>query len=802
MKISYNWLKQFIEIDLPIEDISNLLTDIGLEVEQVEKYESIKGGLKGVLVGEIVECKKHPNADRLKLTKVDVGCGNLLSIVCGAPNVMQGQTVLVATVGTTLNMYDGSVLKIKKGKIRGEISEGMICAEDELGLSNNHEGILVLDKKSTPGTHASTIFDLEQDSVFDIGLTPNRADAMSHMGVARDLKAVCIVKNIPYKWSMPDISSFKIDNKNKTITVRVNDSDRCSQYYGLTLTNVEVKPSPDWLKNRLNAIGISPKNNVVDVTNYVLHELGQPLHAFDADKLDNEIIVKTCKENTSFTTLDGIKRFLNKDDLMICDNSQPHCIAGIFGGKDSGVENKTTNIFLESAFFDPVSIRKTAKRHGLNTDASFRFERGIDPEIGITALKRASILISELTGAKISSEIQRVNQKLTDEPKIYLPFKKLNKIIGENLSKKTIKLILDSLEIKIENESKSGMNISIPRYRVDVKRTYDVIEEILRIYGFNNIKEKPLKYQTDEYYKWDDSFKLERVISEKLIGIGFTEIINNSISSLEETSDFYDPVKIINPLGKEFSNMRQSLIYNSIEVVAYNLNRQNNRLKLFELGNIYGKNNNKYVEERRLSISIVGEAFESNWNIQQSPDSFFYGKGVIIDLFETFGYNNIKFSNIDRPDFDFACEISAQNKTFGYYGLISKKVKEKYSIEKEIYLAEINWSRFIENCYAKPTHFKDLPKFPSIKRDFALLLNKEITFEEIEEVSLKTERKILKSVELFDVYSGEKLPYGKKSYGVSFNFQDDNRTLTDKQVDKIMKKLEKNFVENFNAELR
>ena len=802
MKISYNWLKQFIEIDLPIEDISNLLTDIGLEVEQVETYESIKGGLKGVLVGEIVECEKHPNADRLKLTKVDVGSGNLLSIVCGAPNVMQGQTVLVATIGTTLNMYDGSVLKIKKGKIRGEISEGMICAEDELGLSDNHKGILVLDKKSTPGTHASTIFDLEQDFVFDIGLTPNRADAMSHMGVARDLKAVCIVKNIPYKWSMPDISSFKIDNTNKTITVRVNDADRCSQYYGLTLTNVKVKPSPGWLKNRLNAIGISPKNNVVDVTNYVLHELGQPLHAFDADKLDNEIIVKTCKENTSFTTLDGTNRNLNKDDLMICDNIKPHCIAGIFGGKDSGVENETKNIFLESAFFDPVSIRKTAKRHGLNTDASFRFERGIDPEIGITALKRAAILISELAGAKISSEIQKVNQKLNDESKIFLSFKKLNKIIGQNISKKTIKLILDSLEIKIENESKSGMNISVPRYRVDVKRTYDVIEEILRIYGFNNIEEKPLKYQSDEYYKWDDSHKLERIISEKLTGIGFSEIINNSISSLEETSDFYDPVKIINPLGKEFSYMRQSLIYNSLEVVAYNLNRQNNRLKLFELGNVYGKNNNKYVEESRLSISIVGEPFESNWNIQQSPDSFFYGKGVIIDLFETFGFNNIKFNNIDHPDFEFACEISSQNKAFGHYGLISKKVKERYSIEKEIYLAEINWSRFIENCFEKPTYFKDLPKFPSIKRDFALLLNKEITFEEIEEVSLKTERKILKSVELFDVYSGDKLPSGKKSYGVSFNFQDENRTLTDKHVDKIMKKLEKNFVENFNAELR
>ena len=544
------------------------------------------------------------------------------------------------------------------------------------------------------------------------------------------------------------------------------------------------------------------KNNVVDVTNYVLHELGQPLHAFDADKLDNKIIVKTCKENTTFMTLDGIKRTLNKEDLMICDNSQPHCIAGIFGGKDSGVENKTTNIFLESAFFDPVSIRKTAKRHGLNTDASFRFERGIDPEIGITALKRAAILISELTGAKISSEIQKVSQKLNDESKIFLSFKKLNKIIGQNISKKTIKLILDSLEIKIENESKSGMNISVPRYRVDVKRTYDVIEEILRIYGFNNIGEKPLKYQSDEYYKWDDSYKLERIISEKLNGIGFSEIINNSISSLEETSDFYDPVKIINPLGKEFSNMRQSLIYNSLEVVAYNLNRQNNRLKLFELGNVYGKNNNKYVEERRLSISIVGDPFESNWNIQQSPDSFFYGKGVIIDLFETFGFDNIKFNNTDHPDFDFVCEISSQNKAFGYYGLISKKVKERYNIEKEIYLADINWSRFIENCFTKPTYFKDLPKFPSIKRDFALLLNKEITFEEIEEVSLKTERKILKSVELFDVYSGDKLPSGKKSYGVSFNFQDENRTLTDKHVDKIIKKLEKNFVENFNAELR
>ena len=802
MKISHNWLRQFIKIDIPVDEISILLTNLGLEVENIETYESIKGGLKGVVVGKVISCGKHPNADRLKITKVDIGGDTNLSIVCGAPNVAKGQKVLVATIGTTLNMFNGTSLKISKGKIRGEISEGMICAEDELGLSNNHDGILVLDKDCKIGETGASIFNIEEDTIFDIGLTPNRADAMSHMGVARDLRAACILNDIPIEWNLPETSSFHVDNTQRTISIKVEDEHRCPQYRGITITNVKISPSPQWIQNRLKAIGITPKNNVVDVTNYILHEIGQPLHAFDADKVNGDIIVRTCSSKTPFVTLDGNKRELNQEDLMICDNKKAHCIAGVFGGIDSGVEDQTTNVFIESAYFDPISIRKTAKRHGLNTDASFRFERGIDPEIGVYALKRAAILIRDLAGGIISSDIQEVTRPLEEPSKIFLSYTELNKTIGQEIDEKKLNAILNALEIEINSVSESGIGMTIPRYRVDVTRPADVIEEILRIYGYNKILDVPLKYEVSPEYQWKSLHKLESTIANKLNGQGFMETINNSLTNPNASGDFYNPVKILNPLGKELSIMRQSLTINALQVIAFNLNRQNKDLKLYEFGNIYGVKDNNYHESKRLTLSLVGLSLKSHWDLKNPPNLFFYGKGVLIDLFQSLGYDNLNFDETNHPDFDIAFELIHRKKSYGHFGLISKKLKETYNIDEDIYIADLDWNKITEKAFLNPLKYEDVPRFPFMKRDFALLIDKEVSFESLENISYKTERKILKSVQLFDVFQNEKLPKGKKSYGITFTFQDQKKTLTDKHIDKIMEKLKGNFIKEFDAELR
>ena len=802
MKISHNWLRQFIKIDIPVDEISILLTNLGLEVENIETYESIKGGLKGVVVGKVISCGKHPNADRLKITKVDIGGDSNLSIVCGAPNVAKGQKVLVATMGTTLNMFNGTSLKISKGKIRGEISEGMICAEDELGLSDNHDGILVLDKDCKVGKAGASIFNIEEDVIFDIGLTPNRADAMSHMGVARDLRAACILNDIPNEWNLPEISSFHVDNTQSTISIKVEDEHRCPQYHGITITNVKISPSPQWIQNRLKAIGITPKNNVVDVTNYLLHEIGQPLHAFDADKINGDIIVRTCSSKTPFVTLDGNKRELNQEDLMICDNKKAHCIAGVFGGIDSAVEDQTTNVFIESAYFDPISIRKTAKRHGLNTDASFRFERGIDPEIGVYALKRAAILIRDLAGGIISSDIQEVTRPLEDPSKIFLSYTELNKTIGQEIDEKKLNAILNALEIEINSVSESGIGMTIPRYRVDVTRPADVIEEILRIYGYNKILDVPLKYEASPTYQWKSLHKLESTIANKLNGQGFIETINNSLTNPNASGDFYNPVKILNPLGKELSIMRQSLTINALQVIAFNLNRQNKDLKLYEFGNIYGVKDNNYYESKRLTLSLVGLSLNSHWDLKNPPNLFFYGKGVLIDLFQSLGYDNLNFDETNHPDFDIAFELIHRKKSYGHFGLISKKLKETYNIDEDIYIADLDWNKITEKAFLSSLKYEDVPRFPVMKRDFALLIDKEVSFESLENISYKTERKILKSVQLFDVFEDEKLPKGKKSYGITFTFQDQNKTLTDKHIDKIMEKLKGNFINEFDAELR
>jgi len=802
LKISNNWLKQFLKTNLSIEEISVLLTDLGLEVEATQHFESIKGGLKGVVVGEVLSCEKHPNADRLKITEVKIGDEEVVPIVCGAPNVAKGQKVLVAMVGSSLSMENGTSLKISKSKIRGEVSMGMICAEDELGLGESHDGIMILDKSLNPGTEAATLFELEEDYVFEIGLTPNRADAMSHMGVARDLKAICMLKKIPFEWTIPETSLFQVDNNQSLIPIDVKDSIKCSQYYGLTISGITVAPSPTWLQNRLKSIGIGPINNVVDVTNYILHDLGQPLHAFDSQKIKKEIIIKTCSDKTSFTTLDGVKRELDSEDLMICDSEKPLCIAGIFGGVDSSISEQTTSIFLESAYFDPISIRKSAKHHSLNTDASFRFERGVDPEIQVTALKRAAIMIKDIAGGEITSDIQYFSKSPKEPFQIFLSFDVLKRTIGETIEQEDLNTILNSLEIIINNVSETGIGMTIPRYRVDVTRPADVVEEILRIYGYNNLKDKPLQYEANPAYTWKSSHKLEVALANKLTGHGYMEIINNSLTSPKFSADFYAPVTLVNPLGKELSLMRQTLIYSALEVISFNLNRQNKNLKLFEFGSIYGKTNDAFIEAKRLSISLVGNALESNWEIMKSPSNFFYGKGVIQDFLATIGFENLKWREITNPHFEESFQITFKEKIMGVFGMVTKKIRDSFGIDQEVYIAELNWDLLTEMSYANPLRYEEVPKFPLVRRDFALLLDDSISFEKLRLSALKTDCKILKEINLFDVYEGKNIEKGKKSYGLSFIFLDKNKTLTDKQVDKVMNKLQNNFEKDFGAQLR
>jgi phenylalanyl-tRNA synthetase beta chain len=802
LKISHNWLQQFIKTDLSTEEISIMLTDLGLEVEGMYSYESIKGGLQGVVVGEVLSCEPHPNADRLKKTEVLLGENEIVPIVCGAPNVAKGQKVLVATVGTLLTFHDGTEVKISKSKIRGEVSMGMICAEDELGLGSNHDGILVLDHNKIPGTPAASIFEVEIDTVYEIGLTPNRADAMSHLGVARDLKALCRLRNIPFEWSVPETSSFHVDTTQKTIPVEIEDSEKCLQYHGLTLTNIKISPSPQWLQNRLKAIGINPKNNIVDVTNYVMHELGQPLHAFDADKINEKIVVKTFPKNTSFITLDGTERKLTDEDLMIGDPKESHCIAGVFGGIHSGVDEQTNSVFLESAYFNPVSIRKTAKYHGLNTDASFRFERGIDPEIGIYALKRAAILIKQLSGGEISSNIQEFSRPLEEPKQIFLSYEKIEKTIGQSLEKEELYTILSGLEIGIVNVTEAGIGMTIPRYRVDVTRPADVIEEILRVYGYNRLEEKPLVFEANPPYQWKSIHKIENEVASKLSSFGFFETLNNSLSSPEYTSDFHQAVTLVNPLGKELSKMRQTLLYQALEVVSFNLNRQNKQLKLYEFGSIYGKSRDAFIEAKRLSLSISGEVFNSHWELNSQPDPFYYFKGILSDLFKSLGYSEPNFDETVASHFDLAFSLEINAKKYGHFGIVSSTLRNQFGIDQEVYFAELNWEELTKHAFSKPIIYEEVAKFPLMRRDFALLIDKNVSFQSLKDTAYKTERKILQDVNLFDVYEGKNLPKDKKSYGISFTFQDKNKTLTDKQVERVMEQLLQNFKSQFGAELR
>ncbi|MGB7785034.1 MAG: phenylalanine--tRNA ligase subunit beta [Salinimicrobium sp.] len=808
MKISYNWLKQFIKINRTAEETSELLTDLGLEVEGINNFQSVKGGLKGVVIGEVISCEPHSNADRLKVTKVDLGNGEAVQIVCGAPNVAAGQKVPVATVGTTLYDEKGTPWEIRKSKIRGESSHGMICAEDELGLGQSHAGIMVLPDELTPGTPAAEIFEIEDDQVFEIGLTPNRADAMSHWGVARDLKAGLQQQGETQELITPSVSSFHVDSRSFKIPVHIHNAELVPRYCGVTISDVKIAESPKWLQNRLKAIGITPKNNVVDVTNYVMHDLGQPLHAFDADKITGgEINVKTLEAGTKFTTLDEVERELHEEDLMICDAEKPLALAGVFGGVGSGVSSSTTKLFIESAYFNPVTVRKTAKRHGLNTDASFRYERGIDPNITEYALKRAVLLIQELAGGNVTSDIDDYYPKKVEDFPVFLTFEKINTLIGQNLSKETIKSILASLEIRVNNVTETGMGLTIPAYRVDVKREADVIEEILRVFGYNNIEfGEKINASVANSSRFED-YKLQNLIAGQLVGQGFFETMANSLTTpahaklSEQLKEEYS-VKMLNPLSQELSVLRQSLLFSGLEAVSYNLNRKRSDLKFFEFGKTYHQFESGKVEEKHLSIYVSGNRAEESWNLQLQKGDFFYLKGVVTAVLERLGITELKSSPVKNDSFSEGMTLSYKKTRLVDFGVIKKKVLKKFDIAQEVLYADFHWDNVIEISRNQQHKFKDISKFQAVRRDFALLLDNSVSFEEIYNVAYKTEQKLLKNVNLFDVYEGENLPEGKKSYAVSFILQDENKTLTDKQIDKIMNKLQQNFEKQLGAELR
>ncbi|MCL7753452.1 phenylalanine--tRNA ligase subunit beta [Polaribacter sp. Z022] len=808
MKISYNWLQQFLQVDWEPVKTGELLTDLGLEVEGIETKESIKGSLKGVVVGKVLTCIQHPNADRLKVTTVDLGTGEPVQIVCGAPNVDAGQKVPVATIGTTLYDDKGEGFKIKKGKIRGEVSHGMICAEDELGLGKGHDGILVLDEELAVGTPAAEVFNIETDYVFEIGLTPNRSDAMSHFGVARDLRAGLIQQETKLELISPSVSNFHVDERTLRLDVEVENKDLVPRYCGITITDVEVKDSPEWIQNRLKAIGLAPKNNIVDITNYVLHELGQPLHAFDAQKIKgNKILVKTLEEGTKFTTLDEVERELSSEDIMICDaDSNPLCIGGVFGGLKSGVTEHTTSIFLESAYFNPVSVRKTAKRHALNTDASFRFERGIDINMTEYALKRAALLIEEYAGGKLASDISDFYPEKIEDFQVFLSYESAYRLIGQEIPKETIKNILASLEIKINSETNGGLGLTIPSYRTDVQREADIIEEILRVYGYNNI-EFSHKLNTSISFDSNKETKVENIIANQLTSLGFNETMANSLTkpeyaSLSENINEEANVEMLNPLSNDLKVLRQSLLFSGLESVAYNINRKNNSLQFYEFGKTYHKYNEKYEESKHLTLFVTGNRTKESWSIANKTSDFFYLKGIITSLLNRLGIDKVKTSPSKNDVFSEGISLGLGKIKVVEFGVVKRSVLKEFGIKQEVLFADFNWDTILKLVGNKNIKVSDLPKFPAVKRDLALLLDSKIAFNEVYNLAFQSERKLLKDVDLFDVYEGSNLPEGKKSYAVSFLLQDETKTLADKQIDKIMQKLQQSFEKNLDAVLR
>ncbi|MBV4206063.1 phenylalanine--tRNA ligase subunit beta [Bacteroides salyersiae] len=820
MNISYNWLKEYVDFDLTPEEVAAALTSIGLETGSVEEVQTIKGGLEGLVIGEVLTCVEHPNSDHLHITTVNLGNGEPTQIVCGAPNVATGQKVVVATLGTKL--YDGDeCFTIKKSKIRGVESIGMICAEDEIGIGTSHDGIIVLPEQAVPGTLAKDYYNVKSDYVLEVDITPNRADACSHYGVARDLYAYLIQNGKQATLKCPSVDAFAVENHDLDIKVTVENSEACPRYAGITVKGVTVKESPEWLQNKLRLIGVRPINNVVDVTNYIVHAFGQPLHCFDADKIKGgEVIVKTLSEGTPFVTLDGVERKLNERDLMICNKEESMCIAGVFGGLDSGSTEATTNVFIESAYFHPTWVRKTARRHGLNTDASFRFERGIDPNITIYCLKLAAIMVKELAGGTISSEIKDVCVAPAQDFIVELAYEKVNSLVGKVIPVETIKSIVKSLEMKITNETAEGLTLAVPPYRVDVQRDCDVIEDILRIYGYNNVEiPSTLKSSLTTKGEEDKSNKLQNLIAEQLVGCGFNEILNNSLTR----AAYYDGlesypsnhlVMLMNPLSADLNSMRQTLLFGGLESIAHNANRKNADLKFFEFGNCYyfdadKKNPEKtlaaYAEDYHLGLWVTGKKVSNSWIHADENSTVYELKAYVENILKRLGLDlrNLVVGNLTDDIFAAALTVHTRGgKRLATFGVVTKKLLKAFDIDNEVYYADLDWKELMRAIRSVKVSFKEISKFPAVKRDLALLLDKNIQFAEIEKIAYETEKKLLKEVELFDVYEGKNLEAGKKSYAVSFLLQDETQTLNDKMIDKIMSKLVKNLEDKLGAKLR
>jgi phenylalanyl-tRNA synthetase beta chain len=814
MKISYNWLKDYIDYLPSPEESAEILTNVGLEVENIDEHCSVKGGLEGIVIGEVISCEKHPDADKLSLTKVDTGTGEFLSIVCGAPNVKEGQKVPVATLGTTL--YKGKEsFTIQKTKIRGQLSEGMICAEDEIGLGNDHSGIMVLDPSAKIGTPAAEYFGIYKDVVFEIGITPNRIDGASHYGVARDIAAF-LGKDRNIILKKASVDKFRKDNNDYPVQVKIENTIACKRYSGLTISGIKVAPSPKWLQDRLKAIGLNPINNVVDITNYVLHETGQPLHAFDAAKVKgNSIIVKNLPEGTPFLCLDETERKLSSEDLMICNSEEGMCIAGVFGGLESGVKDSTESIFLESACFNPVNIRRTSKRHLLFTDSSFRFERGSDPENTVYALKRAALLIAEIAGGKISSEIIDIYPHHIENQTVSLRFSEVARLTGHDIPANEIIRILKALDFTLLNQSTEELKLSIPTYRVDVTRPADVIEEILRIYGFNNIPVSEHLQTSLSYLKKPDKEKLISLLSDLLASNGFNEIMSNSLSK----SSYYesleaDPslVKIFNPLSSDLNAMRKTLLFGGLEAIAYNTNRQNQDLRLFETGNIYAlkpgaqQNNNleNYQEEERISLFLSGAVHKESWASTADNYSFFHLKAYTELLFKRLGFemDSLSVQSQDHIYLDDVLCYSLSGQTLALIGKVKTPLIKEFDIKNEVFFADIHWGNALKSLSSHRTIFHALPKYPIVKRDLSMIIEKSVSYNDIKKLAEKTGGSLVKKIDLFDVYEGDRIEKGKKSYALSFFLRDENKTLTDQEIDGVMKKIEEALVREIGVQIR
>lgn len=820
MNISYNWLKDYLDFDLQPDEVAAALTSIGLETGGVEEVQTIKGGLEGLVIGEVLTCEEHPNSDHLHITTVNVGGAEPLQIVCGAPNVAAGQKVVVAVNGTKL--YDGDeCFTIKRSKIRGVESNGMICAEDEIGIGTDHAGIIVLPADAVVGTPAKEYYNVKSDYVLEVDITPNRVDATSHFGVARDLAAYLKQNGKPANLKRPSVDAFKIDDEVPAIEVVVENKEACLRYSGITIKNVTVKESPEWLQNRLKVIGLRPINNVVDITNYILHGVGQPLHSFDADKIKgNKVVVRSATEGAKFVTLDGVERTLTDRDLMICNVEEPMCIAGVFGGLDSGVTEQTKNVFLESATFHPTWIRKTARRFGLNTDASFRYERGLDPNQTVEVMKRAALLIQEVAGGTITGAIQDIYPVPVAPYRVELTYDKVNTLIGKVIPVETVKSILESLEMKIVSETAEGLVIDVPVYRIDVQRDVDVIEDILRIYGYNNVEfsdnvKSNLSYQTPT----DRSYKLQNLISEQLCGCGFNEILNNSLTR----SAYYDNlstypvshcVMLMNPLSADLNCMRQTLLFGGLESVEHNAKRKNGNIRFFEFGNCYdynidhkkeGETLAEFSEDYRLGLWVSGSRVDNNWAHPNEKSSVYELKAYVENILVRLGVNlqKVIFGNLANDIYSAGLSITTSSgRQLGTMGIVNPKICKELDIETDVYYAELSWTLLMKEIKKSKVTFSEISKFPAVKRDLALLLEKNVQFAEIEKIATESERKLLKDVALFDVYEGKNLPAGKKSYAVSFYLQDEGKTLNDKQIDAIMKKIQTNLEQKLGAQLR